>query len=64
MAGESDNNPGNEGGGTEGGNEGQGGGGNNEPIVIPEQSPFTNPGQLTTRTETPPKNPPIPRGDD
>ena len=60
MTGENDNNQGNEGGGNQDG----GGNGNNEPIVIPEQSPFTNPGQVTTRTEKPIKRPVIPSSDD
>lgn len=59
MAGENDNNQG----GSEGGDN-QNDGGNNEPIVIPEQSPFTNPGQITTRTEKPIKRPVIPSSDD
>lgn len=58
MNGENDNNQDNESGGN------QEGGGNNEPIVIPEQSPFTNPGQITTRTEKPIKRPVIPSSDD
>lgn len=58
MTGDNDNNKGGEGGGN------QNDGGNNEPIVIPEQSPFTNPGQITTRTEKPIKRTVIPSSDD
>ena len=58
MTGENDNNQSNEGGGN------QDDGDNNEPIVIPEQSPFTNPGQTTARTEKPIKHSLIPNSND
>ena len=58
MNGENNDTQGNEGGGNQQGND------SNEPTVIPEQSPFTNPGQITTRTRKPIKRPAIPISDD
>lgn len=41
------------GGGSDNGSSGQSNGGNNESQEAPNQSPFTNPGQMTTRSEEP-----------